>query len=299
MTVIYYSKKVFSPGPEKDARLLYVCRADRAQTSLPSAFHSHEENLELLYVHKGKGVFRIDNQLYHVSAGDLVIYNSGVIHDECADPEAGMWFYNCGVKGLKLPGLKGNHLIAEDISPVLHCGSLQKSMYDLFVQMYEQLSGNGKAAEMACQYLLSTLLVQLMYQAEWSAKIKENKKDNVFIDLKAYIDSNYAEDISVEDLSRRVHMSTSNMTHQFKKHTGFSPIQYIIRRRIGKAQAMLISSDKSITEISASIGYDNISYFNNQFKKIVGMAPQNYRKYRVGDNQYKRLNQLCELWEHF
>jgi AraC-like DNA-binding protein len=124
-----------------------------------------------------------------------------------------------------------------------------------------------------------------------------NKRDKLFIQIKDYIDQHYTEEFTMEKLSQEVHMSTSNLTHQFKKRTGFSPVQYIIRRRIGRAQSLLISSDMSITDVSAEVGYDNLSYFNNQFKKIVGMSPQVYRKYRVGDNQYKRLNQISELWQ--
>lgn len=71
----------------------------------------------------------------------------------------------------------------------------------------------------------------------------------------------------------------------------------MIRRRIGYAQTFLISTDFSVTEISAKTGYGIISYFNNLFKKIVGMSAQNYRKYKVGDNQYKKLNRICEFWQ--
>lgn len=137
MPVIYYSKKAFQPGYEREVRLLYVCQADEEQTSVPSVFHAHEEHLELLFVYRGKGVFRIDDQLYHVQAGDLLVYNPGILHDECADPETGMWFYNCGLKGLQLPGRKGNQLIANNVSPVLHCSEFEKDIYDLFYHMHE------------------------------------------------------------------------------------------------------------------------------------------------------------------
>ena len=65
------------------------------------------------------------------------------------------------------------------------------------------------------------------------------------------------------------------------------------RRRIGEAQTLLVTTDLSITEVSARIGYDNISYFNNQFKKFTGLSPQSYRKYKVGMNQYKQLGEIA------
>ncbi len=298
MTVIFYNKNKFQPEfLENDLHLLYVCHADQKQNELPSLFHAHDTHLELQYISQGGGSMRIGSHLYEVSAGDLLVYNSGVIHDECADPVRGMWFYNCGIQGLHIEGLPENHLIAAETSPVLHTGSFAPHIQGLFETLRDQLANNRDGGVAVCQYLMSALLVILLRQVEHEPKMKLNKRDKLFIQVKDYIDQHYAEDFTMDELSRQAHMSTSNLTHQFKKRTGFSPVQYIIRRRIGRAQSLLISSDMSITDVSAEAGYDNLSYFNNQFKKIVGMSPQVYRKYRVGDNQYKRLNQICELWQ--
>mgnify|MGYP002224503495 CR=1 FL=1 len=53
----------------------------------------------------------------------------------------------------------------------------------------------------------------------------------------------------------------------FKEETGFSPMQYVTRRRIGEAQNLLINTQLSITEIAANVGYNNSNYFQNVFKK--------------------------------
>lgn len=295
MTVIYYNKKVFEPDFEKNIHLLYVCKADENQTKFPTALHLHEQNLELQYIYKGRGIFRIDNQLFHADAGDLLIYNQGILHDEWADPMTGMEFFNCGLTGIHVKDLPANHLISDDISPLLHCQSIGRQIKNIFESMYEQISEERVKAESFCQYALSALMVLLRYQVSWEEKPPENKKDNFILYLKEYLDAHYLENLTLEEMAKKVHMSSSNVTHQFKKRTGFSPIQYIMQRRIGQAQSLLISTDKSITEISMSIGYDNISYFNNIFKKVAGMPPKAYRKYRVGEKQYKNLDSFHKL----
>ena len=55
-------------------------------------------------------------------------------------------------------------------------------------------------------------------------------------------------------------------------------MQYIIRRRIGEAQNLLITTRRSITDIALSCGYNNSNYFQSVFKRLVGMTPGQYRR---------------------
>ena len=55
-------------------------------------------------------------------------------------------------------------------------------------------------------------------------------------------------------------------------------MQYLLRRRIGEAQTLLISTDLPVTTIAGMVGYDTQSYFNLQFSKNVGMPPKKYRQ---------------------
>jgi AraC-like DNA-binding protein len=55
-------------------------------------------------------------------------------------------------------------------------------------------------------------------------------------------------------------------------------MQYIIRRRIGQAQSLLLNTGYSVTQIAAMVGYNNLNHFHCAFAKIVGMAPGRYRR---------------------
>lgn len=292
MTVQHYIKKDFTPGFEQDIRLLYVCRADHQQTSLPTVLHSHEDRLELVYLYSGQGIHNIGGNLYHTTRGNLLIYNSHIVHDECANHDFGMAVYTCAISGLKLPDLPQNHLIAEGIRPVINCGNIQSTMLHLFKMMYKNVVKGTKDAEAVSQYLLKALILTILHQLPLEREDVEAEKNDLAAYIKGFIDMHYLENLTLESLSQSMHVSPSFLSHQFKNLTGFAPIQYIMRRRIGKAQSLLISTDESITEIAAMVGYDNTSYFNSIFKKIVGMSPSNYRKYYVGTFQYKQLDRL-------
>nr|WP_231036505.1 AraC family transcriptional regulator [Pectinatus sottacetonis] len=285
-------KNGFEPGIEKDTQLLYVSEADQTQANYPSLLHLHTDRLELVYVYDGEGIHRIGNNLYSVKAGNLSVFNCNVLHDEMASPDVGMSFFNCAVRGIKIKGLPENHLLADNINPVLQCGDNSGFIENIFRQMKFQLAENKNGAETVCQYLTEALLCIITRQIPLEVINKDNGENELIIQVKEYIDKHYFEKLTFSRMCKIMHISESFLSHKFKKITGFSPIQYITRRRIGKAQSSLISSDVSITDIGAEVGYDSTSYFNMIFKKTVEMAPLEYRRYWIGGEQYRKLDAL-------
>ena len=79
-------------------------------------------------------------------------------------------------------------------------------------------------------------------------------------------------------MGEALHISPYYLSHVFKQMSGYSPVQYLLRRRIGEAQTLLITTDLSITRIAELVGYDTQSYFNLQFTKNVGMSPGKFRQ---------------------
>ena len=96
--------------------------------------------------------------------------------------------------------------------------------------------------------------------------------------IKSYIDEHYMEPITLQSMGEALHISPYYLAHVFKQMSGYSPVQYLLRRRIGEAQTLLITTDLPITTIAGMVGYDTQSYFNLQFTKNVGMPPKKYRQ---------------------
>ncbi len=281
MAVVFYNKNDTARPLDGlvGMQLLYVCKASREQGGMPSAFHEHG-HLELQYITEGEAVIRIDDRIYEVQAGDVVVYNSGSRHDETA--EGGMCFYNCGIKGVALPGRAEGALLPPEISPVLHTGEQQNLVAEIFESLHHQVVVGRSRGGKICHYLMGALLTLLLYEVPHEEEATAARLDEYFRQGKRYMEEHFTEELSVEKLAAMAHMSSSGFAHQFKKKVGISPLQYLIRCRIGRAQDLLISSRLSITDISIEVGYDNLSHFNNQFKRFVGVSPQQYRKERVG-----------------
>ena len=295
MAVIYYNHGAFenkSFSSDKAIKILYACRAENETAIVPTSFHAHEKNLELQYIFGGRASIRIGNHVYKVRRGDVVVYNAGVLHDECPDPDKGVSFYNCGVKNILVDDLPENHLLPDDVAPVLHAGEMADCVQMIFREIVDQISLKKTSGATVCHNLLNALLIILSEQIPHEKILRGGKFDTSFLKCKEFIDEHFTEAISIEQLSQIADMSVSGFAHHFKKTLGIAPFQYLKRLRIGLAQNLLITTDKSIADVSTEVGYDTISHFNNQFKKFVGTSPQNYRKLWVGNEQFKNLNHI-------
>ena len=108
---------------------------------------------------------------------------------------------------------------------------------------------------------------------------QRRKTDARIEDAVAYIEQHYTENISVEDLAAAANMSASRFYPVFREALGVTPVDYINHYRINRAIMLLsVESEKSIEEISMSVGFESSTYFRRVFKKITGKSPKEYRK---------------------
>lgn len=93
-----------------------------------------------------------------------------------------------------------------------------------------------------------------------------------------YIDNNYNTEMSLKLFSYKFHIDSTYLGQKFKAAVGISFNQYINEVRIRKAQELLISTDLRSGDIAKKVGYNNVNYFSNQFKKYTGKYPTEYRQ---------------------
>jgi AraC-like DNA-binding protein len=96
-------------------------------------------------------------------------------------------------------------------------------------------------------------------------------------DMKVIIDREYQRKIDLTFLSHELMLSVDYIRHEFKKHYGLSPIQYLINKRVDYAKHLLITSSMSIKQIAYQCGFENEYYFSRLFKKITNISPREYR----------------------
>lgn len=93
-----------------------------------------------------------------------------------------------------------------------------------------------------------------------------------------YIDSHYAEKITLESICDQLQMNTSYFSTLFKKETGENFQNYLTNFRIEKAKELLVTTQNTMAAVAAEVGYTDVRYFSQCFTKVVGMKPSLYRK---------------------
>lgn len=262
-------------------QLLYVSHVRPSTNPHPRILHSHEHHLELLLICEGSSEFMIHNQRRKVQQGDLVVYNAGIVHDDLTGPETDVGLYCIAASGIAVPGLKENALIPDDAPCVYPAKERYALIRHLCEIMFETLSEDARDAEILCQSLLQSVLTAALLTVRHmdAAPSEEIAEDRILSErVRTYIDAHYTEPINLQTIAEHLHVSPYYMSHVFKKMSGYSPIQYLLRRRIGEAQTLLISTDLPIVEIAMAVGFDTQNYFNAQFTKHVGVPPKKYRE---------------------
>ncbi len=97
------------------------------------------------------------------------------------------------------------------------------------------------------------------------------------ISTKNYIDTNFDSEINLVLLAYLRHTSKFHLLRLFKKYYGITPHQYVIEKRITKAQELL-TTGTNVTEACYSVGFNSLSSFIYQFKKKTGVLPSQYLK---------------------
>ena len=99
--------------------------------------------------------------------------------------------------------------------------------------------------------------------------------------IQGYIAANLHATIRMMHLAQVVSFSPSRLKRAFKEHFGCTPHQYVIRRRIDRAQSLMLISSDSLHQIASECGFANQSHLSNLFRKIVVETPDTWRRSRA------------------
>ena len=95
--------------------------------------------------------------------------------------------------------------------------------------------------------------------------------------VKSYIDSHFAERITVASVAEACGVTYEHASRTFSSHAGISPSAYLQKLRMEKAGHLLVTSDYKVAEVARRVGYEDLYTFSKAFKRVVGVSPREYR----------------------
>ena len=242
------------------------------------AFGAHLHNhIELVYMIEGRTKAFVDSTECIVSAGDAFIVFPNKIHQyQRIDHEN--YFVSIFPPDL-CPEFQNIFKYKVPVSPVIKNVAENTRILPLVQNIVEINEEKTPYYETINKGYFLVLLSELFQRMQF-----ENSKSSDGNTIKAilnYCSENYTRDIQLESISRALHISKYYVSHLFsqKLHMGFN--EYIGMLRISDACGLLVSQDKSITEVAYMVGFNSTRSFNRLFVKYTGLTPKQYKKSNI------------------
>ena len=238
-----------------------------------SIMHTHHFT-ELLFVVSGEGSFSFNQEQSPLRRGDLVIIPPYTEHTERSSQNHPLEYYVLGIDGISFLSQKDR-----ECAQVFCNFEHDPSIHELFRQMLYEIRTAQYGSQTICQHLLEILILKIIRSQQLiPVSINSIRMTKECAQIKEYLDSNYAEHITLDTLTGLTHMNKYYMVYSFTKYAGLSPIQYLNQTRLKRAQHLLKNTNYSISDIASSTGFSSQSYFTQIFRKNFNMTPVKYRQ---------------------
>ena len=268
--VHYMNHIKFNPADD-----FYFHRGMDKKVAETGASWPHYHSLyELYFLEEGNCTYIIDNKVYNVRPGDMVIIPDGIIHHTKYDNiKHSRILINCNYDyipdSVRTGVFTGNYLyrnpfIADELKKIL-----------------DKIDGEYKLNDSLSDEIISchtySLFYLLMRNAESCVVADDGNK--IIIQAVSYIRENFSSDITLSSIAKRFSVSPEHFSRLFKKETGLGFSKYLNTLRLQYAEQLLKNSEvKNITQVAEICGFEDSNYFSKKFKEVYGNSPKKLQK---------------------
>lgn len=246
--------------------------------------HFHDF-FELSILLEGESDYYIDGEIYHLKAKTILLFNPGVEHYEILPEGKENRQMHIGIRHFAIDRFPRDYFPLD--TTILHLSEHEEA----FFQTCQEIIHERRQSEAGYEIILKSLILKLMVYIlrDTSTDALENKslllsddqreRQALVDDIKLYIEENYREDLTLDQIAEEFYTSSTTVSRIFKEHLGDTPINYLIQYRMKKAEAMIgHREDVNVTEVANLIGYEDAYYFSKLFKKYYGSSPTKYSR---------------------
>lgn len=232
--------------------------------------HWHE-NIEILHILKGNGIFYLDAAEYNAKVGDTIIVNSNTLHKiTSTDDEIVYYCLIVSIKFLQQFGI--------DLSEISLQNKIKDENAKLILENLNLLDSEKNlcyTTEMCGDVLKLVSLLTRKYALSASNEIENRKNNKTDIVKKtiSYMKKNYEKDITLADISSCLGFNKSYICRLFKEITGITIVKMLNSIRCKEAKRLIVTDRCNVSEAAQKCGFTNLSYFTKTYKSIMGHLP--------------------------
>ncbi len=250
-------------------------------------WHYHEE-VEFLLILEGEITAYCREEQIVLGPGDIALFGSSEPHTTIQTkpgPTKQIVFQIDLRKYWDLSTLNSMQHFSEVIRPLSSLNYIYKEnkevrdrTVELIVEIYREMNDGRLGYELAVSSRIKNILLLLLRN---DARQQLNYNDNRLLGRLQpavdYVESNLDGKLSVAEISGRLNMSYTHFIKTFKKAVGMSFTDFVVLKRIKKAEQQLLTSDVSIAEVAESVGISNLGHFYDMFRRLNGCSPKQFR----------------------
>ncbi|MDF2668535.1 MAG: transcriptional regulator, AraC family [Paenibacillus sp.] len=250
----------------------------------------HHEFAEIGLVLKGNLTTHVNGNKYAFQPGTLFVLLPHQIHDFSADTDSSLELVCCMFDiGILTDALLESDLsalllrIGDDIRPYVHLeGEVLQTIQNIFLDIHREFASWELGRN---SYLRAKLVeaIMLFIRANTTTKhtiaprAAEKRKDTW--KLIQYVNTHYMQDnVTLELLSSMFHVSVPYISRSFKELVGQSFLSYLHALRIRRAASLLASTEMTVSDIAAEVGFESFRTFSRVFKELKGVTPSDFRQ---------------------
>ncbi|KAF1302067.1 helix-turn-helix transcriptional regulator [Candidatus Enterococcus willemsii] len=252
--------------------------------------HWHKE-IEIIYANRGRVNIGVGESVVTLEEGEVIFFASGEPHYFLASPDSERYVYQFDLKLFDESILrKETSLLSLFEQGERHSRNWPSSFRQTVIALLVELAELEEEESMGMNYLIMSNLYRLVGECYRSLPRKEeqvavtptaiHRKETLerLNQVFEYIENQYQEVITVEDVAKYVGFSPYYFTRFFKKNTGQTFIQFLTEYRVNQAKFILANEKLPMVEVAEQAGFSSVKTFHHVFKEAVGQSPLQYQK---------------------
>jgi AraC-like DNA-binding protein len=240
----------------------------------------YHSELEFQFIQHGHGKYFIRDTNHAFERNHVLVIHRNQVHNYIPDPTSSVKKLTLilGTRALNgrpiaqgaLKSLKStNHLVLSDRSAT--------NVKLMLTEIAYECANRGSHWQEAAIDFVELFLIILRRTAEGEVVPHQNE-DPLMQEIIGFLDGKFSEQTLLRTVSHHFGLSPFALSRRFKQYVGLGFKEYLIHRRIAEAIKLLEETDMKVAAVAYHVGFDNLSPFNTNFRRLTGVTPSDYRK---------------------